>query len=98
MMGKTEGKRMGRQRMRWLDSLTDSMDTNLSKLPEILNIGDTGVLQSMGLQIVGCDLVTEEQQRSKEVKPEKTKYKADTVSWLFDLSLIGEFRSPVYDT
>ena len=33
MMGKSEGKRrMGQQRMRWLDSVADSMDTNLSKL------------------------------------------------------------------
>ena len=32
MLGKTEGKRRGQQRMRWLDSITDSMDMNLSKL------------------------------------------------------------------
>ena len=32
MLGKTEGKRRrGKQRMRWLDSVTDSMDMNLSK-------------------------------------------------------------------
>ena len=37
MMGKIEGqKRRGQQRMRWLESITDSMDTNLSKLQEIV--------------------------------------------------------------
>ena len=32
MLGKTEGRRRGRQRMRWFDSITDSMDVNVSKL------------------------------------------------------------------
>ena len=36
MLGKTEIKRTVRQRMRWLDSISDSIDKNLSKLQEIV--------------------------------------------------------------
>ena len=37
MLGKTEGKRRrGWQKMRWLDSITDSMNTNMNKLQEIV--------------------------------------------------------------
>ena len=36
MLGKIKGRRRGRQRMRWLDGITDSMDTGLGEFPEMV--------------------------------------------------------------
>ena len=59
MPGKSEGKRrMGQQRVRWLDSITDSMEMNLSKLQEIVQNRGVCMLQFMGSQRVRHEIAT----------------------------------------
>ena len=56
MLGKTEGnRRRGRQRMRRLDGITDSVGIISSKLRELMMDRKPGVLQSMGSQRIGHD-------------------------------------------
>ena len=55
MLGKFKGRRRkGRQRMRWLDGITNPMDMNLGKLWEMVRNRDPGVQQSMGSQRINA--------------------------------------------
>ena len=60
MLGKIEHRRRrGRQRMRWLDGVTDSTDVGLGELRKLVVDRGPGVLWFMGSQRNGPDLVTE---------------------------------------
>ena len=59
MLGKTEGKRRrGRQRMRWLDAITDSVDMNLSNTQETVEEKGSWHATVHGVTRVGRNLAT----------------------------------------
>ena len=53
MVGKVEGRRRGRRRMRWLDGITDSMDMSLSELQKMVKDREVWHRAVHGMQSVG---------------------------------------------
>ena len=70
MLGKIEGGRnSGRQRMRWLDGIIDSMDMSLSKFQDMVKHREAWHAAVHGSQGVGLDRVTEQQLMKRSYIP-----------------------------
>ena len=69
MMGKIEVRGSVRQRMSWLDGITDSMDMGLDGLWELVMDREAGVLRFMGLQRVRQDWATELNSTNMQITP-----------------------------
>ena len=82
MLGKTEGKRRLKQRMRWLDGITDSTDMNWSKLWAIVKNREAWHAAVHGVPKSRTHLRdrTEQLKLKKKNKPRKTPYASDVLS------------------
>ena len=82
MLGEIEGRRRrGRQRMRWLDGITDSMMMPDEQALEMVEDEGASVLQSMGSQRVGHNRATEQHQKL-EIKEVPSSWRVDSIRYL----------------
>ena len=98
MLGKIEGKRTGQQMIRWLDSITDSMDINLSKLQEIVE--DRGAWHALIHGITNSQIwlsrwATTTLQCSVEITCDdfymlQHGFKTGDTTWLYNLFTVGK--------
>ena len=80
MLGKIEGGRRGRQRMSWLDGITDWMDMNLSKLEDSGGQGSLVCCSPWGYK-VAHDLASEQQQGKHMLLQELASVRARGMVW-----------------
>ena len=79
--------------MKWLDSITDPMDKNLSKLQEMVKDRESWHAAVHGVQSVGHDLATEQQQLEKLCKQVLGKYLHINQCQL--LTVLGYIKCPL---
>ena len=97
VLRKIEGKRRrGRQRMRCLDSITDSVDMSWSKLREIVRDREAGVLQFKGSQRVRHDLVTQHRQHPPESTVTASHHQGIWSPWCTSDSSSDGTQSPLH--